>query len=533
MAAHSYSSFQRFNETFDSIVIGSGMGGLSVASILSQAGQRVLLLERHYIVGGYTHYFQRKGYTWDVGLHYVGGVHIPGTTLNKAFRYLTKDQVKWKALDDVYDRAVFGTTEYKFPRGRENFRKALQQWFPNPEDHVSIDKYFALLAKVENIGAAYYIEKVIPPALAKVFGKMLRKKLLRWSDRTTLDVLREITTNEKLIGVLTAQYGDYGLQPSESSFYMHAVLANHYMEGAGYPIGGAGRIAEAITTVVEDAGGEVVFRAEVAEIIVEGNTAVGVRMSDGKVIRAKRVISDAGVVNTFSKLLPAEIQQRHHLPEKIAQLKPSGAHMGLYVGLNGSPEELKLPSCNYWIFPNEYDHQKNQAAYKTIHDTLPVAFASFPAAKDPESQRVHPGKSTAEVIIIVPFEWFKKWQKTTWKKRDADYEALKKEVGEQMFACLYRVAPQLRERVEYFEISSPLSTRHFSNHPSGEIYGVDHSPSRFRQEFLKPYTPVKNLFMTGQDVMIASIGGGMMGGVLCASAILKRHVLWNIQRSVK
>jgi len=531
-AGHSYSSFTRHDEHFDAIVIGSGIGGLSVASLLSRAGKKVLVLEKHYMIGGYTHAFQRKGFTWDVGLHYVGGVHIKGTTLNKVFRYITKEKLEWKALDNVYDRVVFGDTEYQFPRGRQNFKDALKKWFPAPEDHISIDAYFDLLTQVDNVGVGYYVEKVIPPFLSKLFGNMLRRNVLRFSDKTTLEVLRGITSNDKLIGVLTAQYGDYGLQPSESSFYMHAVLANHYMEGAGYPVGGAPKIAECVEAVVDEAGGAMLFRAAVEEIIVQNNVAIGVKMADGKSLYAKRVISDAGIVNTYSKLIPKEVREQHHLADQLAQLEPSGAHMGLYAGINGSPESLKLPSCNYWIFPNEYNHEVNQKAYTNIHSPLPVAFASFPAAKDPESQKNHPGKSTAEVIIIVPYDWFTKWENTTWKKRDADYTALKEEVSKQMLECLYRVAPQLKGKIEYFEVSSPVTTTYFSNHPKGEIYGVSHTPKRFRQQFLKPYTPVKNLFLTGQDVMIASIGGGLMGGVLCASAILKQHVLAKIQRSI-
>ncbi|HVM90987.1 MAG TPA: FAD-dependent oxidoreductase, partial [Verrucomicrobiae bacterium] len=262
MPAQLYHTFKGHADAYDTIVIGSGIGGLSAASLLAREGQKVLLLERHYEIGGYTHAFKRKGYRWDVGLHYVGGVQIPGSTLNKAFRYVSDEKLAWAPLDKAYDRVVFGDTHYDFVAGRENLKASFKTWFPDAKDHVSIDKYFALLEEVERIGPGFYVEKALPPILAKVIGPFLRRKMLKYTDRTTLEVLREITDNEKLIGVITAQYGDFGMLPSESSWYMHALVANHYMEGAGYPIGGAPQIANTIIPVIEKAGGTVLFYAD-------------------------------------------------------------------------------------------------------------------------------------------------------------------------------------------------------------------------------------------------------------------------------
>ena len=78
------SSYRQANvdDNFDAIVIGSGMGGLTTASLLARhARKRVLILEQHYTAGGFTHVFHRPGYEWDVGVHYIGQVHDPRSPL--------------------------------------------------------------------------------------------------------------------------------------------------------------------------------------------------------------------------------------------------------------------------------------------------------------------------------------------------------------------------------------------------------------------------------------------------------------------
>lgn len=520
-------------KTFDVIIIGSGTGGMSAASCLAQAGKRVLLLEQHNVLGGFTHTFERAGYIWDIGLHYVGQVHNNGSVLNKVFRYISKDKLKWAPLDDIYDRAIFGNQEYQFPRGRDNLKTKLKEYFPGEKDKFAIDKYFTLLDEAQNLGSGYYVEKVLPPFLSNIFGDFLRRSTLKFSDKTTLEVLRGITDNAKLIGVLTAQYGDYGLEPSKSSFYMHTLLVNHYLEGAAYPVGGASKFAEYIVPIIDEAGGMVLRQAEVDEIIVEKNRAIGVRMKDGEALYANTIISAAGIVSTYSQLLSKEVIKSHELDKVLDQLEPATAHVGLYIGIKESSKALALKKCNYWIFPQQYDHDRARKEYKDFNATIPVSFVSFPSAKDPLAEKTHPGRTTAEVIMLLPYDWFSQWENTKWQKRGEEYKALKEALAQQMFEQLYRVAPQLKGKVDYYEVSTPLSTRHFSNHRQGEIYGIAHSPQRFRKKFLRVHTPVKNLFLSGQDVITGSIAGGTMAGLLCASTILKEHLLWTINKKIK
>src|SRR5580698_3391281 len=98
---------EKITGNYDAIVIGSGLGGLSTAAFLSKEGKKVLVLERHYTPGGFTHVFTRRGYEWDVGLHYVGEVHRPHTDVSRMFNYITDGSLKWAEMDEVYDKMFF------------------------------------------------------------------------------------------------------------------------------------------------------------------------------------------------------------------------------------------------------------------------------------------------------------------------------------------------------------------------------------------------------------------------------------------
>ena len=255
----SYKKNYQLNEPYDAIIIGSGLGSLTTAALLAKEGQKVLVLERHYTAGGFTHVFKRRGYEWDVGIHIIGDVQRPKSIIKKLFDYVTNGELQWADMGSVYDRIVIGEKIYDFVKGVSNFKEQLIQDFP--EEETAIHRYVDLVFKSTKASRNFYMEKALPPLASKLVGGRMRKPFLKYAKRTTLEVLQELTQNEKLINVLTGQYGDYGMTPAKSSFAMHASVARHFFSGGNFPVGGSTRIIETIAPVISKAGGSILVCA--------------------------------------------------------------------------------------------------------------------------------------------------------------------------------------------------------------------------------------------------------------------------------
>jgi all-trans-retinol 13,14-reductase len=508
----------RLAPAYDAIVIGSGMGGLTTAALLSDLGHRVCVLEQHYTAGGFTHSYERAGYEWDVGVHYIGEVGAP-TRTRRMFDYLSGGKLEWAPMDDEYDRFYVGDKVFNAVAGKSAFRDNLVRQFP--DEARAIDQYMALLARSGEALSAFGMGRGLPRWMARsVASPWLAWKRRGAFRRTTWEVLSELTQNKDLIATLCGQWGDMGMPPKRSPFMAHAMIARHYLYGGYYPVGGAWRIAETIIPKIQAGGGEVFTYAEVAEILVEDGRARGVRMKDGYRIDCGCVISSAGVDNTFNRLLPAAVARRAGYDERLATVQPSLGHIGIYVGLHGTAAELGLPRTNYWIYPsNDYDAAVD--AFVADPDApFPVVYISFPSAKDPDYENRHPGTSTIEIVAPAPFEWFEKWRDETWGKRGDDYEALKRQFGERLMAVLYDKVPEARGKVDYYEVSTPLSTNWFGGYRRGELYGLAHTAERFEQDWLRPKTTIPGLWLTGQDILTCGVTGAMMAGLITTTAMV-------------
>ena len=323
---------------------------------------------------------------------------------------------------------------------------------------------------------------------------------------------------------------------------MQAMLTNHYADGAFYPRGGASEISYHIIPTIEAAGGRVLVRAKVTEILLDkGKTKVaGVRIRKGKNefnLFAPMVLSDAGVFNTYQKLLPPEITPKIGMDSILKKVKPGLGLFSVFIGLDGTREELGLKPQNIWAFRSAkldsvlQDYMSLDAEDARTAD-VPLLFLSFPSTKDPTYNTRYPGKTTCAIITVAPYKWFSEWKDETVLHRGEDYHALKMDIGRRMWQQVLEIHPSLEDKLEYLEVGTPLSNQFYLNTTEGEVYGLDHDVNRFDPNTtleLRPETPIEGLWLTGQDVYCCGYGGAMIGGLLCVSAIMKRNLLKELQ----
>jgi all-trans-retinol 13,14-reductase len=499
---------------FDAIVIGSGIGGLACACALTRSGLKVLVLEAHFAAGGLTQTFSRKGFTWAVGLHYLGDMGEGGSA-RKILDWLSGGTIRFAPSGPVYDTVHLpGGFEFQFARPQAALVAELMERFP--ASAAELDVFFAALVNAELAGRAIFEQRAMPELLGKAAWLLHRSEINKWWGRTTEFVLREMISDPQLRAVLAAQRGDYGPDPSQSSFGMHATIMRHYMHGAYFPIGGADAFAENLVPVIERGGGEVRTRAQVIDILIEEGAVAGVRLKSGLEERCPVVFSDIGARNTIKQLLPMRLLGSAWAREIIA-LRPSACHIGMYLGFHGDIRSRGGTSSNHWFYEAS-DIAGGLWRDPAHQSSAPSLYVTFPSLKDPTADmatQMH----TAELVTFTDWEVFSRWEDSHIGQRPPDYLELKETITGRLLAQFERHFPALAPLIVHRELSTPLSSVAFTAAEHGGVYGLEASPRRFLSNALRAKTPVPGLYLTGQDVGSAGIVGAMMGGLLSAAAL--------------
>jgi all-trans-retinol 13,14-reductase len=519
-------------ESWDAIVIGSGLGGLTAGAYLQTNGLRTIVLEQYDVAGGSSHVFRRKR-TWefDVGLHYIGdcqpGGGIPGILGGVGLA----DKIDFLPMDrDGFDTLVFPDLTFKVPAGWDRYLDRLIDTFPDEER--GLERCVETLRSI----ARQLISNSPPRSIIDAIKFAFKAPaVLRWQGSTLADLFDACELGGRARAVIAGESGDYAAPPSRVSVLLHAVLIDHYMRSGGwYPKGGGQMLAGMLVETIKAHGGEVRTRARVERILVEEGRAQGVELAGGEQIEAPVVVSDADLKRTMLELVgPEHLSAR--TVERVKGYRMALALFSVYLGLDIDLRE-RMPNTNFWVHPN-YDPEET---YGPLYEgRLPDELAFYitsASVKDPETEAIAPpGCSSLEIITMVP-GGHEFWQVEEGPaagerySRNPDYLRVKEEVTERLIDGAEHVLGPIREHIQWREASTPITQERYTLVSGGTPYGLEHSPDQWGVRRPRPRTEIDGLLLAGGNTVFAhGIAGVMAGGVGTASSVLKRDLLGELR----
>ena len=438
---------------WDVIVIGAGIGGLVTASQLAAKGAKVLVLERYLIPGGSGGSFNRDGYTFDVGASMIFGFGEKGHT-NLLTRALAD---VGQHCDTIPDPAQL---EYHLPGGLnvavdrdyERFLADLTALFPH--EAKGIRAFYDTCWQVFRCLDAMPLLSLEDPAyLAKVFFKapLACLGLARWLPVNVGDVARQHISDPALLKFIDMECFCWSVMPADLTPMINAgmVFSDRHAGGINYPRGGVGVIAEKLVAGLESHGGAIRYEARVSQVLLENNTAVGVKLASGEELRARRVVSNATRWDTFGALVDAA-----HTPKAETtwrrRYKPSPSFLSLHLGIDAQ------------IVPQGYHcHHLLLERWEEMEAEQGVVFVSMPTLLDPELAPA--GRHIVHAFTPSSMEH---WQGLT----PAAYRAKKQADADRLIGRLEAILPGLKGAIRHREVGTPRSHRRFLGRMGGS-YG--------------------------------------------------------------
>ncbi|MEP4092825.1 NAD(P)/FAD-dependent oxidoreductase [Reichenbachiella sp.] len=495
-------------EKYDVVIIGSGMGGLASALILAKEGYKVCVLERAAQIGGTLQTFKRDKAKFDTGVHYVGGLE-ENQPLHAYFKYLDiLDNVKLKKMDeDGFDIISFDgdSTKYPHAQGYDNFKQQLLKHFPNEEQ--GLDKYLNEIKALCSKFSLYDVQKASAP-----------QDELPLLYKGAKEFIESCTNDHKLQLVLAGSNLLYAGIGDRTPFYMHALIINSFILSSYKFQNGGSEISRSLNYSLKNLDGHIERNAEVKSINTLDKKIESVTLADGRMVRADLFISNIHPTETL-KLLDVSILRKSYV-SRIMNLENTISVFTIYLVLK--PKALKYFNHNHYHFHKEDVWNLTDYAMKDWGKDL--AIFTLPSKDDPEYSGI------VTIMAYMKMEEVAPWQSSfnsvvKSNDRGEGYEEFKASKAEVLLNYAEKIIPGLRHKTQSYYTSTPLTQRDYLNSVDGSIYGVLRDFNAPLKSQVSTRTKFKNLFLTGQNVVMHGILGTTIGAVATCSNILDRNYL--------
>src|SRR3989339_225845 len=508
---HHSSRPRKENHDYDAIIVGAGIGGLTCAAFLAQAGLKTLVVEQHFKAGGNVTSYKREGFTFDVP-NIIGGLR-EGAPVRNILSHLGVEQ----DFIEVERPFIFQFPGYRVSvfSDIEKYKEELIRNFP--KEKQGIIQYLKTMNEIwkDMLSSPHTLKWYHYPLFP-----LLHPRVLKYKDLTFERFIDRFFKDEKLKEIVASGWGFLGLPSSRISLLnMLGMYMSYHTGGAWYPNGGYQTFANSVATAFKKFGGELKLNTRVSKIVVGNGQARGIELEDGTRISAREVISNADSQKTFLNLIGQE-----HLPpnyyRKIQGLRMSDSGIAVHLGIKMDISGIDL-NCGYIMdFPRFGEvNSRFEAARRgeMVFETGNIGMGiSVPSLRHAPSDS---GKDKHVVeLVAYPVPWnFKKNGRSS-----EAYESLKEKVSNALIAEAERTIPGLSASILIKEVATPLTYERYTGATNGAWYDAECTPDQGGSHRLAAKTPIKGLWLTGAKT---SLGAGMFAsintGLFTADSILK------------
>lgn len=476
--------------TYDIIIIGAGLGGLTAGAKLAREGKKILLIEQHSRPGGCATTFQRGKFTLEVGLHEMDGPS-PRDMKTRIFNEL-----------DVFNNVEFIRV---------------------PEFYRFINDHYNVTVPHEPLIAINILSELFPRetnGIKAYFDQILNPKKKRSEkdnqDKSLGEFLDSIIENEALKLILLGNLGYFHDDPYSLSLDYYSVAQGSYFSaGASFIKGGSQVLSDHLAGYIKRHNGEVLLNHIVTGINTHENKVTGVNYkkrndTDPTVMEA---FSDEIVANNampnVADLLPGETGME--LKKQFKDQKTGASLLTVYFGFSKPVKELGHSYYSSFIFDSSVKSQAD--IIRNNRDDFSRRSFTFIDYSQIDSGLAPEGKSVGAVCCI---DYLTDWEKLGKK----EYESKKEYVASVFIKRLEILIPGIRNIIEYFEVGTPATVKRYTLNPGGAVYGFAQTPPR---KSIDSYKLLENLhFASAWGKTGGGFSGAIYGGYLCAINILRK-----------
>lgn len=458
-------SLHSISESYDVIVIGSGLGGLTTANRMACCGFKVLILEHHHRLGGLATWFKRKGHIFDISLH-----GFPYGMVKTCKKYWNKEIMNSivQLKDIVFDNPQFSL---KTTFDKNDFTQLLESHFGI--SRTTIDDFFTTVSKMN-----FYDDLSL----------------------STRDLFEQFFPGRSDVHRLLMEPITYanGSSLDDPAITYGIVFSNFMNKGVFTFEGGTDKLIDMMVAELEKNGVTICTRAKVDEIIVDKKKVRGVKI-DNKTIEGKAVISNSGITNTIRNLVD-DSQFTDTFMEKAANIRVNNSSCQVYFGIDENHSIDEIGDLLFTSTAEQFDSEE-LLDLTTQSKTFSIYYP-----------KTRPGHHRYTIVASMNARY------DDWKKMGDDtYEEEKNALIKRTIVDLKRYVPDIEEKLDWVEAATPLTFNRYTLHTAGTSFGTKFEGLDISRSLHKE---ISGLFHVGSvGIIMSGWLGAINYGVIVANDV--------------